>query len=283
MLAKGGALQSGLDLGYHVPTNQLNIVKHGFWNEMEAVGTPGEAKVIENDQAWLDCESTTVTVTPDGPMFSPEFMARWRANVEEAERRAMTDEIRTRVQRAKLSLLYAELGQRLGYFTEFGDFSYGSVLAASRAERKALQPMLDEFCGLCKQFGITHLGIVGGLDRVTGKWQTCIDAESPARGRVFLPGEWIFVADPRDQGLTDRWFAQNRYYDATAKLTIGEDQPLPTGMARVHINRGVGWEQQGFPGLDGYGWYFQNLEAPQSFGGKEHLYLYLRMVNEQAW
>ena len=54
-------------------------------------------------------------------------------------------------------------------------------------------------------------------------------------------------------------------------------------MARVHINRGVGWEQQGFPGLDGYGWYFQNLEVPQSFGGKEHLYLYLRMVNEQAW
>ncbi|MBM4094359.1 MAG: hypothetical protein FJ276_33870 [Planctomycetes bacterium] len=76
VLAKGGALQSGLDLGYHVPTNQLNIVKHGFWNEMEAAGTPGEAKVIENDQAWLDCESTTVTVTPDGPMFSPEFMAR---------------------------------------------------------------------------------------------------------------------------------------------------------------------------------------------------------------
>ena len=74
-----------------------------------------------------------------------------------------------------------------------------------------------------------------------------------------------------------------RYFDAATKLTVGEDTRLPDGLTRVHINRGVGWEQQGFSGLDGYGWYFQNLQVPEEFAGKKHLYLYFRGVNEQAW
>ena len=66
VIARGGDLLHGLDLGYHVPTNMLNIVKHGFWNATEATGHPGEAgKVIENDQAYLDCEATKVVMTAD--------------------------------------------------------------------------------------------------------------------------------------------------------------------------------------------------------------------------
>ena len=99
----------------------------------------------------------------------------------------------------------------------------------------------------------------------------------------LLPGEWIFAADTDDRGVSERWFANQRYFDAATKLTVGEDTRLPDGLARVHINRGVGWEQQGFSGLDGYGWYFQNLQVPEEFAGKKHLYLYFRGVNEQAW
>jgi hypothetical protein len=58
---------------------------------------------------------------------------------------------------------------------------------------------------------------------------------------------------------------------------------LDEGLARLHIDRGVGWEQQGFPGFAGYGWYFQNLEVADELLAKNHLYLYLRGVNEQAW
>ena len=66
VLARGGDLLSGFDVGYHLPTNQLGIVKHGYWNATEATGAPGEAgKVIENDQGYLDCENTTVRRTDD--------------------------------------------------------------------------------------------------------------------------------------------------------------------------------------------------------------------------
>jgi hypothetical protein len=92
---------------------------------------------------------------------------------------------------------------------------------------------------------------------------------------VFLPGEWIFAADPTDQGTRERWFAGERYYAAAARLTVGgtaeQEAALGQGLARMHINRGVGWEQHGFPGLDGYGWDFQNLEVPQELAGKKHL------------
>jgi len=45
----------------------------------------------------------------------------------------------------------------------------------------------------------------------------------------------------------------------------------------------VGWEQQGFPGFAGYGWYFQTLEVPDELAAKQHLYLDFFAINEQAW
>jgi hypothetical protein len=66
VLAKGGELQRGLDLGYNLPANQLAIIKHGFWNAVEAAGQPGEkGRIIENNQACVDCENTTIRRTAD--------------------------------------------------------------------------------------------------------------------------------------------------------------------------------------------------------------------------
>ena len=66
VLAKGNDLLVGFDLGYHVPSGQVSIVKHGYWNATEGTGAPGEVgRVIENDQGYLDCERTTVRRTED--------------------------------------------------------------------------------------------------------------------------------------------------------------------------------------------------------------------------
>ena len=54
-------------------------------------------------------------------------------------------------------------------------------------------------------------------------------------------------------------------------------------MTRLHINRGAGWEAQGFAGFGGYGWYFQDIEVPNDLFAKAHMYLYFLGVNEQAW
>jgi len=66
VFARTGDLLHGLDLGYNVATNELAIVKHGFWNATVGTGRPGEVgKIIENDQAYLDCEHTTIQKTAD--------------------------------------------------------------------------------------------------------------------------------------------------------------------------------------------------------------------------
>jgi len=226
---------------------------------------------------------------PDGPMFTPEFMAGMGRCFAEAERLAKSDEVLARVKRAKLSLLYLELSQGLGYYTEFGDFVYGQGMKLPRAERQAFQKTLDEFAELCRQYGLTTLGIPITAESITAKWKSCIDTDGAGQPRAFLPAEWVFVADPADRGVNERWYASRRFYEAVGRLTVGDEgggqasADLGKGLARVHINRGVGWEQQGFPGLDGYGWYFQNLGVPEELAGKEHLYLYFRGVNEQAW
>jgi len=225
---------------------------------------------------------------PDGPMFTLEFMAAMRRDFAAAEQLAQSDEIRERLQRAKLPLLYVELAQQLGYYSEFGDFITGTKWGQSRAAKQPLQPVLNEFAATCDRSGLSTLGIPITRDRIVAKWQACLDADSPPQVKAYLPAEWIFATDPQDQGVKGKWFADRRYYDAAATLKVATspDQhsaPLPTGMARLHINRGVGWEQQGFPGFAGPGWYFQNLAVPEALAGRKHLYLYFTGTNEQAW
>lgn len=226
---------------------------------------------------------------PDGPMFTPEFMREMRRCFEEAEGLAQSEDIMARIRRAKLSLLYLELAQNLGYYTEFGDFVYGASMRQPRAEREAFQARLDEFTETCKDWAPSMLGIPITVDRITSRWQACIDTEELPAPRAYLPAEWVFVPDADDRGVTDRWYADQANYDAVARLNAGTGYGreaaanLGEGFTRVHINRGVGFEQQGFPGFDGYGWYFQYLEVPEDLADSEHLYLYFRRVNEEAW
>ena len=222
---------------------------------------------------------------PDGPMFTPGVHG---ADEERLRRGGATcandDEIRARVKRAKLSLLYLELGQQPGLLQRVRRLRLRQEHPAGRAPTgRRYSPRWTSSPPCASSSRSRCLGIAGSTEKIVGKWQACIDAETAGQPRVFLPGEWVFAADPADKGVRERWFADQHYFDAAAKLTVGEDIPPPAGLARVHINRGVGWEQQGFPGLDGYGWYFQNLQVPEEFAGKKHLYLYLRGVNEQAW
>jgi hypothetical protein len=66
VIARGGDLLSGLDVGYNLPANQLMIVKHGFWSATQATGRPGEKnKILENDQACVDCENSRIKRTVD--------------------------------------------------------------------------------------------------------------------------------------------------------------------------------------------------------------------------
>ena len=266
------------------PIWEYQMMMWDYWEKWHKVphtcGEPSDNPLLNN----LHC-----SYAPDGPMFTPDFMARMRHCFGEAERRARDDDILARVKRAKLPLLYLELAQNLGYYTEFGDFAYGRRLRQPRADRQVFQQHLDEFVDLCTKHELTRLGIPITLEKIAAKWQSCVDGESPALPKVALPGEWIFRPDPEDRGIREKWPADRTYYDAALRVAGGPDRErmpvtaLQEGLSRLHINRGVGWEQQGFPGFDGYGWYFQSIGVPDELARRKHLYVHFLRVNEQAW
>jgi hypothetical protein len=282
------ALMRDFVFGYYKESAQplwdYQMMMWAYWEkwhkEPHKCGVASDNPLLDN----LHC-----SYAPDGPMFTKDFMERMRRCFAEAEGLAGSDEIRARVKRAKLSLLYLELAQNLGYYTEFGDFVYGKSIRQLRASKQVFQQYLDEFIEICKRNELTTLGIPITLAKITTRWQSCIDAESVDLPKVYLPAEWIFATDPTDKGVGERWYADQKYYDAAAQLLAGSrGGPRPAaalgkGLSRLHINRGVGWEQQGFPGFDGYGWYFQILEVPDELASKQHLYMYFLAVNEQAW
>jgi len=274
-------------LGYYKeaaqPIWEHQIRMWRYWERWHArpheCGKPSDNPLLNN----LQC-----SYAPDGPMFTDAFMGHMRRCFTEAEELAASPEILERVRRAKLSLLYLELCQGLGYYSEFGDFIYGKSYRQSRAGKQAFKQRLDEFTSTCKSHSISRLGIAANLDKMTAKWQACIDADNPPLTKLYLPADWIFAADPQNKGVSEKWYADQKYYDAAVGVA-GEPvekrrsvHDLEEALSRIHINRGVGWEQQGFPGLDG-GWYFQTLTVPEELAARKHLYLYFLRVNEQAW
>ena len=282
------ALLHDFIFGYYKESAQpiwdYEMMKWDYWERWHKIphkcGEASDNPLLNN----LHC-----SYAPDGPMFTLEFMTKMREYFTQAEKLAGSQDILDRVQKAKIPLLYLELSQNLGYYTEFGDFAYGKSVRKPRAEKEILVPCLKEFSDLCKKHGIVHFGIPHNFEKITTKWQSCIDMDGSTLAKLDLPAEWIFTTDAEDKGVNEKWYLAQEYYDAAVRKTnefgggAASVASLPPGMCRLHINRGVGWEQQGFPGFDGYGWYFQNLEIPDDLFAKKHLYLYFRGINEQAW
>ena len=266
------------------PIWDYEMMKWNFWDRWHKVphkcGVPSDNPLLNN----LQC-----SYAPDGPMFTPDFMSKMRAYFTQAENLAKSADILDRVKKAKIPLLYLELAQNLGYYTEFGDFKYGRSIRESRAEKEIFGQYLDEFVDLCKKNELVTFGIPITFDKITTKWRSCIDLEGASLPKLDLPAEWIFTTDPEDKGVEEKWYTKQRFYDAAVRKTnefgggAASIAALDKGFTRLHINRGVGWEQQGFPGFDGYGWYFQNIEIPDELFARKHLYLFLLGVNEQAW
>jgi hypothetical protein len=216
-------------------------------------------------------------------------MTKMREYFTQAESLAKSEDIRARVSKAKISLLYLELCQNIGYYTEFGEFVYGKSIRESRAKKEIFKRRLDEFSDLCKKNGLVAFGIPLTFDKITAKWQSCIDMDGPSLPRLDLPAEWIFATDPEDKGVREKWYTDQKFYDAAIRKANEFSGGAPSiatpekGLSRLLTSGGIGWEQQGFPGFKGCGWYFQNLEIPDGLFAKNYLYLYFLGVNEQAW
>jgi hypothetical protein len=266
------------------PLWDYEMMMWDYWEKWHNVphqcGLPSANPLLHN----LHC-----SYAPDGPMFTPDFMTKMREYFTQAESLAKTEDIRARVKKAKISLLYLELCQNIGYYTEFGDFVYGKSIRESRAKKEIFKRYLGEFIDLCKKNEMVTFGIPITFEKITAKWRSCIDMEGPSLPRLDLPAEWIFTTDSEDNGVREKWYTNQKFYDAAIRMAnefSGGAAPITTpekGLSRLLTNGGLGWEQQGFPGFKGYAWYFQNIEIPDGLLAKNYLYLYFLGVNEQAW
>lgn len=72
---------------------------------------------------------------------------------------------------------------------------------------------------------------------------------------------WRFAPDPHDQGLSQHWYAAER-----------------AGRRWKPIRVGLPWQEQGYPGDQGMGWYRASVRLPAKLPGK--LYVYLGEVRQ---
>ena len=78
------------------------------------------------------------------------------------------------------------------------------------------------------------------------------------------PTGWLFRTDPNQAGVVERWFAGD---------VRGEWKPISVDQR---------WEDQGYPGYDGDGWYRVTFVAPESLRGRQVLAC-LGRLNDMGW
>ncbi|MFA6107518.1 MAG: DUF4838 domain-containing protein [Candidatus Latescibacterota bacterium] len=82
-----------------------------------------------------------------------------------------------------------------------------------------------------------------------------------------LPALWQVHLDPARVGEQEHWF--------------GAGAP-DRGWTKYRTDLGVGWEEQGFPGADGDGWFRCELTVPASLD-RPHRYLFFGACDEETW
>jgi hypothetical protein len=78
------------------------------------------------------------------------------------------------------------------------------------------------------------------------EWLEAIESEIGSKAVSLAQADWRFSPDAQDEGVQAKWFSQN--HDRAAWKPIAIDRH---------------WEAQGYTGLDGWGWYFAEVEVPQ--------------------
>jgi len=257
-----------------------------FWNYWEKYHKLPHKCGEKSDNPLLN--NLMCSYAPDGPMFTKEFMADMANSIVKAEKAAKTEDVLWRVKKIKASLLYLEMSQHLGYFTEFRDFVVGSDFKGGKLEnREKNQANYDELKILIKHFNITSLSGITDIDTILKRWDSLFAATGESIPKVSLPNEWYFVPDKEDKGVSEKWFDKSLYFEKAkreagfggADATTGIDKD---GNARLRTDINKGWEVY-YPNLTGYGWYFQNFKITSDIKDFKHYYLYFAGVDEEAW
>jgi hypothetical protein len=78
------------------------------------------------------------------------------------------------------------------------------------------------------------------------EWMEAIESEIGSKTVSLAKGAWVFSPDTKDVGVREKWFSG--VHDRTTWKPITIDRH---------------WEAQGYSALDGWGWYFAEVEIPE--------------------
>ena len=82
---------------------------------------------------------------------------------------------------------------------------------------------------------------------LSAEWIAAIDSEIDSKAVSLAGSRWVFQPDPQQEGVEKKWFDANYDHQAWKPITIDRH-----------------WESHGFEGLDGWGWYFTDVEIPDN-------------------
>ncbi len=192
----------------------------------------------------------------DSEFLSPQFLADAEAIFARAMHLAENEEIRRRVELAHLPITYVKLARGQDFYGE-------GYLEA-----------IDQFEQTCRSFGITRLSEHFTLKQRLDEFREKVRVQRELKllrdevTVIPLPNEWRFATDPDNVGVSEGWFRDS--FDDGRWAVLRND----LGMK--------GWEAQGFPNYDGFGWYRQDFDLPAD-PGRKYVYLYFGAVDEEAW
>ncbi|HUT73355.1 MAG TPA: DUF4838 domain-containing protein, partial [Armatimonadota bacterium] len=242
------------------PTREVEELTRDFVQGYYEEAAPAIAAYYELlDRAGREHpEVTDCGYNMDAPFLSREFLDQATALFDRAEALARSDEIRRRVQLARLSIIYVKLCRGPGFT---GPDRYRSLIAEFEKEARRENVLF------------TREG-PPDLDSRLQEWRDklrvfeVLPSIKPSEVVVWaLPAVWRFAIDPQDVGGSKGWYGAS-FNDAD--------------WAEVRSDLGNGWESQGFPHYAGFGWYRQTIAVPASLDRK-YLYLYFGAVDEEAW
>lgn len=262
------ALMKDFIYGYYgtaaEPIWQYNQMLWQLWEENhKKPHTPGVTPVGSNPLL----NDAPASQPPDWSLLDKTYIDTTSRLFARAESLAKDPETLHRVETAKLSLLYIQLGQGLGYITEFLDFKAGTWLKnRDEAGRAHYLRLLNEFERISKQTGVTTISEKSVVGDITTKWRTLLTQKASDLPVMPLNVKWSFKTDPQDAGIAQGW----------------ANAPTDASWAEVYSNKSTGWESQGFPDYKGLTWYRQSVKLPPTFQPRKKMYLYFGAVDSES-
>jgi streptogramin lyase/REP element-mobilizing transposase RayT len=212
-----------------------------------------------------------ISAPPDWSFLSPEYLSKSKEYFARAEALAKDATTLKRVKTEKLSILYVELGQALGYITESGTYRPGSWRESKQPEKKPYyEKLLQEFLDNTTVAGVSLLSerFVIRKSTVASKWREILTKKWKIIPAAKLSTTWKFNTDEQNAGVAQGWFEPN-YDDGTW-----------TNMSST--TAAEGWESQGFNRYKGVAWYRQNVTIPADLERHKHLYLFFSGVDSES-